>query len=276
MSRLLLHLSDLHFGRIQPGLPDALLEITSRIAPHLVVISGDLTQRARTTEFQEARAFLDQIPFPRIVVPGNHDVPLHNLYGRFVERLGRFQSYITEDLEPVFLNGEIAVFGINTARSLTWKGGRINSRQIESLRTRLCAAPPELLRIVVTHHPFEIPEGFHRRDVVGSARAALERWSACGADLLLCGHLHIGDSTTTVARYTQMGWHSIVVTAGTAISSRGRGVPNSFNVILIEDRQSVAVTKWSWDASTHAFLELSHARFVRTDAGWSPASDGPV
>ena len=274
MSRVLLHLSDLHFGRIQPGLPEALLEAARSIAPDLVVVSGDLTQRARTVEFQEARAFLERLPYPKIVVPGNHDVPLHNLYGRFVERLGRFQSYITADLEPVHLDEEIAVFGINTARSLTWKGGRINSAQIETLRSRLCAAPPELARVVVTHHPFEIPEGFHRRNVVGSARAAMERWTGCGADLLLCGHLHVGDSTTTLSRYSQVGWHAIVVSAGTATSTRGRGVPNSFNEISIADRRSVAVTKWSWDAVAHAFQKISNAQFVRTAAGWTPSSGG--
>jgi 3',5'-cyclic AMP phosphodiesterase CpdA len=276
MSRVLLHLSDLHFGRIQAGLPEALLEAARRIAPDLVVVSGDLTQRARIVEFQQARAFLDQLPFPRIVVPGNHDVPLHNLYGRFVHRLSRFQSYITEDLEPVYQDGEVAVFGVNTARSLTWKGGRINSRQIESLRTRLCATRPELARIVVTHHPFEIPQGFHQSDVVGSARAALERWTDCGADLLLCGHLHVGDSTTTLNRYSHVGWHAIVVTAGTAISTRSRGVPNSFNALSVEDRRSVVVAKWSWDVTTHAFQKLSDARFVRTTDGWVQSSDGPV
>ncbi|HJT87192.1 MAG TPA: metallophosphoesterase family protein, partial [Bryobacteraceae bacterium] len=211
MSRVLLHVSDLHFGRIQPGLPEALREAAARIRPDVVVVSGDLTQRARTSEFQQARAFLEQLPSPRIVVPGNHDVPLHNLYGRFVERLGRFRSYITDDLEPAYVDSEVAVFGINTARSLTWKGGRINPGQIESLHARLCAVAPEVMRVVVTHHPFEVPPGFHHRELVRSARAAFEKWSSCGADLLLCGHLHVADSTTTESRYGAVGWHAIVV-----------------------------------------------------------------
>jgi 3',5'-cyclic AMP phosphodiesterase CpdA len=268
MSRALLHLSDLHFGRIQPGLPEALLEAARRIAPDVVVVSGDLTQRARTLEFQQARAFLDLLPSPLIVVPGNHDVPLHNLYGRFVQRLGRFQAYITPDLEPAYVDDEIGVFGINTARSLTWKGGRMNNAQIESLRTRLCALRPEVARVVVTHHPFDVPEGFHRRNLVGSARTALERWTGCGADLLLCGHMHVGDSTTTLSRYAAVAWRAIVVNAGTAVSTRGRGVPNSFNVIELEDRTSVSVAKWSWDAAGRAFEKVSEARFTRDAAGW--------
>ncbi len=274
MSRVVLHLSDLHFGRISPGLPEALLEAATRIAPDLVVISGDLTQRATKLEFEQARAFLDQLPYPQIVVPGNHDIPLHNLYARFVHRLSRYQRYITEDLEPVYQDGEIAAFGVNTARSSTWKGGRINSVQIEALRTRLCEADPNVARIVVTHHPFEIPQGFHLRNAVGSARAALERWSDCGADLLLCGHLHVADSTTTLQRYSQVSWRSIVVSAGTATSTRGRGSPNSFNAITVEGRRAVRVTKWSWEESGRVFRNLSEAEFVRAADGWVRASDG--
>ncbi len=274
MSRVVLHLSDLHFGRIAPGLPEALLQAAAQIAPDLVVVSGDLTQRAKTVEFQQARSFLDQLPYPRIVVPGNHDVPLHNLYARFVQRLSRYQRHITEDLAPVYEDGEIAVFGVNTARSSTWKGGRINGAQIESLRTRLSAAGPDVARIVVTHHPFEIPQGFHAREVVGSARAALERWTAdSGADLLLCGHLHVGDSTTTLPRYNHLGWHAIVVSAGTATSTRGRGSPNSFNAITVEDRRRVQVTKWSWEDKAQGFQKLSEVKFVRTADGWIPCSD---
>lgn len=276
MSRVVLHLSDLHFGRIAPALPEALIEAARQIQPDLVVVSGDLTQRAKVIEFEQARAFLDQLPYPRLVVPGNHDVPLHNLYARFVQGLSRFRSYITDDLEPVYQDAEIAVFGVNTARSLTWKGGRINSRQIEGLRTRLDATSPDLARIVVTHHPFEVPEGFRPRDVLGSARAALERWTGSGADLLLCGHLHVADSTTTLRRYSHIGWRAIVVAAGTATSTRGRGAPNSFNVIRIESRRNVGVWKWLWDPVAGGFHESSQTQFVRTADGWVAANDGPV
>ena len=275
MSRVILHLSDLHFGRISPGLPEALLEAARRIAPDLVVVSGDLTQRATVVEFEQARAFLDQLPYPRIVVPGNHDVPLHNLYARFVRGLSRFKSHISEDLAPVYQDAEMAVFGVNTARSLTWKGGRINSSQIEGLRTHLCATSPDIARIVVTHHPFEVPQGFQPRDVVGSARTALERWTDCGADLLLCGHLHVGDSTTTMHRYGHVGWRTIVVTAGTATSTRGRGAPNSFNAIRVENRQNVGVAKWSWDETARGFHKLSEAHYLRTADGWVPRMNDP-
>lgn len=227
MSRTILHLSDLHFGRVPPGMAETLIEVASRIAPDVVVVSGDLTQRARIEEFEQAAAFLKQLPGPQIVIPGNHDVPLFNPYGRFVERLARFRRYITPNLAPSHIDPELAVFGVNTARSLTWKGGRINAQQIEDLRVRLCELPLSVTRVIATHH------------TMGVARVAFDRWAGCGADLLLCGHLHIAA--------TQIVGRTIVVNAGTAISTRGRGNANSFNVILIAKRGVVTVTQWEWD-----------------------------
>lgn len=247
MSRTLLHLSDLHFGRVPPGMAEALVAVALEIAPDVIVVSGDLTQRARIEEFEQARAFLAQLPFPQIVIPGNHDVPLFNPYGRFFERLARFRRLITEDLAPAYIDPEIAVFGVNTARSLTWKGGRINERQIEHLRSRLCELPPPVTRIIATHHPF------------GVARVAFERWAGCGADLLLCGHLHV--AATEIVRST------VVVNAGTAISTRGRGQANSFNVIGIAERGRVTVTQWAW--LDGAFTKLEDAAFAQNAQGWT-------
>ncbi len=274
MSRLILHLSDLHFGRIQAGLPEALAAAAERLAPDIVVVSGDLTQRARPAEFQQARAFLARLPDPKIVVPGNHDVPLHNLYDRFFERLKLFQSYITDDLDPTYIDSEVAIFGVNTARSLTWKNGRINTRQIEDLRERMCPLPVNVTRIVVTHHPVDLPEGYHHRNLVGSARLAFEQWAHCGADLLLSGHLHIADSILTLDRYAGRR-QAIVIHAGTATSTRGRGTPNSFNAIRIEGRGSVTVTKWIWDDDAMAFRKGADARFERNAAGWKRSEAAP-
>src|ERR1051325_4488777 len=140
--RTIVHLSDLHFGRIDPAILAPLVTFIGEIKPDVVAISGDLTQRARTAEFLAAKEFLASIPFPQIVVPGNHDVPLHNLFARFGRKLDRYRRYITPELQPVFADTEIVVAGVNTARALTWKDGRINRRQLEELRTTMETAPP--------------------------------------------------------------------------------------------------------------------------------------
>src|SRR5258708_15640865 len=157
MSRTIVHLSDIHFGTVDPTILAPLIAAVRAIAPHVVVVSGDLTQRARPAEFVEARAFLDRLPQPQIVVPGNHDVPLYNLYGRFVERLESYQRYITPDLEPEYVDDEVAVLGTNTARSLTWKGGRVNARQTARTNDWPHGLASGVTRTLVPHNPSSLP-----------------------------------------------------------------------------------------------------------------------
>ena len=168
--RTLIHLSDLHFGRVDPAIPDRLLAFIQGVRPDLVAISGDFTQRARTAEYVEADEFLRQIPFPAILVPGNHDVPLRNLFLRFFRGLDGYRRYLTDDLQPFFCDEEIAVAGVNTARAWTWKDGRINRAQLKKLRESFAGLAGEQMRIVVTHHPFALPAGAH--GAVGGAFAS--------------------------------------------------------------------------------------------------------
>ncbi|MEJ7700700.1 MAG: metallophosphoesterase [Pyrinomonadaceae bacterium] len=159
--RTLVHLSDVHFGRVDRAIIEPLIKTISDLKPDIVAVSGDLTQRARSEQFKEARAFLDRLPTPQIVVPGNHDVPLHNVFSRFFEPLDKYRRYITNDLEPFYADDEVAVLGINTARSLTFKGGRVNERQVALMRKKLCPFDKNIVKIVVTHHPFDLPEGYN-------------------------------------------------------------------------------------------------------------------
>jgi 3',5'-cyclic AMP phosphodiesterase CpdA len=120
------HLSDLHFGSTDPTVVEAMAAEVGAAEPSIVVVSGDLTQRARKQEFIQARAFLDTLPSPRLVVPGNHDVPLFDLYARVFSPLSRYKRYISPNTDPFYADSELAIAGINTSRSLTFKGGRIN------------------------------------------------------------------------------------------------------------------------------------------------------
>jgi 3',5'-cyclic AMP phosphodiesterase CpdA len=264
--RTIVHLSDLHFGRIDPLILPPLVEFIRQLQPHLVAISGDLTQRARTAEFLAAKKFLDAIPFPQIVVPGNHDVPLHNLFARFARKLDRYQRYITTDLQPTFTDSEIAAVGVNTARAFTWKDGRINARQLEELRATMKEASANLTKIVVTHHPFDLPAGASGR-VVGRSRLAMKTLAECGIDLLLAGHFHIADTGQTAKRYQLPGYSAIIVSSGTSTSTRGRGQPNSLNVIRIE-RPNLMIERRIWRPTSALFEVLSIERFQHTTAGW--------
>jgi 3',5'-cyclic AMP phosphodiesterase CpdA len=155
--RKLVHLSDLHLGRIDADLPGPLADTIRQLDPHLLVVSGDLTQRARSHQFALARTFLDSLAMPRIVVPGNHDIPLHNLFDRMWRPLEKYRRHLGDEVEPEYLDDEIAVFGVNTARSLTFKDGRISHAQLARLEARLASLPASLSRVIVTHHPLDLP-----------------------------------------------------------------------------------------------------------------------
>jgi 3',5'-cyclic AMP phosphodiesterase CpdA len=264
--RTVIHLSDLHFGRIDPAILAPLITFIGQVKPDLVAVSGDLTQRARTAEFVAAKEFLAAIPFPKIVVPGNHDVPLHNPFARFVRRLDRYQRYITPDLQPLFTDAEIIVAGVNTARAFTWKDGRINRRQLDQLRATLKNGPPGRVKIVVTHHPFDLPTGASGR-VVGRSRLAIKTLAECEVDLLLAGHFHIADTSQTAKRYQLPGYSAIIVSSGTSTSTRGRGQPNSLNVIRI-DEPGVTIERRVWRPNAGLFDVQSIEQFHRAEGGW--------
>lgn len=271
--RTLVHLSDLHFGRVDHELLAPLRELAERVNPDVLVVSGDLTQRARSAEFRQARDFLDTLPGPQVIVPGNHDISLYNVFRRFVRPLARYQRYITNELAPAFIDDEIAVVGVNTARSLTIKDGRVNQRQVDAIRARLGALDPSVTRIVVTHHPFDLPEHFQERDLVNRAPMAMQAFAEAGVDILLAGHMHASHAGSTAQRYQISEYAALVVQAGTATSTRGRGETNSFNVIRIE-QQHVEIDRYGWDTGHKDFHIVTTEKFIRTGNVWTPHTDG--
>ena len=271
--RTLVHLSDLHFGRVDQALLNPLRALVERIDADVVVISGDLTQRAKEEEFEQARAFLDSLPGPQIIVPGNHDISLYNVFRRFIKPLSRYKRFITDDLDPVYIDDEIAVVGVNTARSLTIKDGRVSHEQIASMRARLAGLAPDVTRIVVTHHPFDLPESFEKRDLVVRAPLAMEVFAETGVDILMAGHMHASHAGSTAARYQIDEYAALVVQAGTATSTRGRGEVNSFNVIRVE-RLRVEIDRYGWDVVHGDFSLVSTEKFIRAGSIWSPHDDG--
>lgn len=269
--RTVIHLSDLHFGTEDLKMVGELRAQLAVLRPDLVVISGDLTQRAREEQFGEARRFLGSLPFNMLVVPGNHDVaPWHTLIERLFWPMRRYSREISENLAPFYQDEEIAVAGINTARGLAFKGGRISRRQTWETCRRL--GSPERVRIVVTHHPFDLPQGGDPEDITGGAERAMQSFAECRIDMFLSGHLHISQFCETAHRYRIKGHSAIAAQAGTAVSRRLRGEANSWNLITVS-RPLIAITRMEWHQPSETFTAASREEFQHSAEGWSRAKD---
>jgi 3',5'-cyclic AMP phosphodiesterase CpdA len=267
--RTLVHLSDLHFGRIDPSLVEPLRRAVADAQPDLIVISGDFTQRARRSQFAAAREFLDSLKMQTLVVPGNHDIPLFDVVERFAAPLTRYRQFISAELEPEYEDDEMIVIGVNTARALVFPfgEGRINERQVDRIVQRLAGVAPAKLRVIVTHHPFDLPPGVHERRLLGRSAEAMARLGDVSADLFLSGHLHISHVSHTVDRYEAAEHSALIVQAGT-VSTRSRGEQPSFNVLRMQ-RPEIDLMRHFWDDHAAGFTSQIVGRYRHTERGWS-------
>jgi 3',5'-cyclic AMP phosphodiesterase CpdA len=267
--RRILHTSDLHFGRANRLLVGVLQGMAKELKPDVVVVSGDLTQRARKVQFREAQQFLDAIDCPKVLVPGNHDMPLYNIFARFLRPLTNYRKYISDELSPTYQDAEMVMLGINTSRSFMHANGSISDQQIEHARQFFCSIDPRLTKILVTHHPFDLPETTADKHLLRRARHAIAVLAACEADLYLAGHAHVPFATSTARRYKLVQHAALVVQAGTGVSDRTRSEPNSFNLITV-DRPLVTVQHFDWSPNSSTFVPTTISQFRRTNAGWQP------
>jgi 3',5'-cyclic AMP phosphodiesterase CpdA len=268
------HLSDVHFGRHAPEVVAALATWLPQRKPDLVVVSGDLTQRARVEQYRQACEFLDTLEqqgLAVLAVPGNHDVPLYDIVRRFARPLHRYKKYIADELCPYWENDRLAVLGLNTARSMTFKDGSISREQLEIIRDSF-SKPEEKLRVLVTHHPlFGMPVEGEQTRTARHSQDALRAAGEAGVDLLLAGHFHrsahqlLGHEEEASEHVETMG-STLVVQAGTAASTRVRGgEPQSFNWIeAFPDGIELTVETWHGDG----FRPGPPVRFAHKDQSW--------
>jgi 3',5'-cyclic AMP phosphodiesterase CpdA len=266
--RNLLHISDVHFG--PPHLPrvaQGVLDVIAARRPDVVVLSGDLTQRAKPEQFREARRFVDSIPVPTLVVPGNHDVPMYRFWERIFSPFGCYRKHFSQELEPIYRDDGLLIVGINTAFNWTIKEGRIKLDRLLEVGEQLAAVPESVFKVVVAHHHIIPPPNFGTQTVLANGYEAMDLFSEVGVDLILSGHLHqsyIGNSENF---YPKGRPPVVVVHSGTTTSNRGRvgeRERNSFNWIRFDDA-SVVVSNYLWHDTFEAFTEHSRHWYPRQE-----------
>jgi len=269
--RTIAHISDIHFGKDDPVVTEALVPELHAHQPDLVIMSGDFTQRARAGQYRRAVEWMKRLPGPQLVVPGNHDIPLYNVAARFFWPLYNYRRYVTKDLRPVYEDPELLVIGVNTARSWTWtfdgfwKDGRISEEQLLDVKLKACDRPAEQFKIVVTHHPF-IPAPKERpHGIVHNATRAMAMFEQCHIDMCLAGHLHMGYSGDVRTHHEAVKRSILSVQAGTAISTRRRNEPNAYNLITING-DHVTIQVHAWDGKK--FEKALRTHFSRIDGIW--------
>ncbi len=274
--RRIAHLADLHFGTERPEVAAALAADLRGVRPHVLAVSGDSTQRARRSQYRKAAAFFRSLPFPKVIVPGNHDIPLYDFPRRFLAPFRRFRHYLETRNYPAYRDDEIAVVGVNTAVPWLWKAGSLGAGRVEGLRDRLCAIPDSVFKVIVAHHPFIPKPGDKPEDIVRHAGLVIAQVEACGADLILAGHLHREFSGSAEAYYRPEGRSVLVVQAGTAISTRRRGLPNQYNLVTI-DRGTLVIEPRVFAAGRFRGTDL--AGYKTVDGAWEvwiPSMERPL
>ncbi len=268
--RSILHISDVHFGPPHRAeLSQAVLAMVAERLPTLVVISGDLTQRAKPAQFRQARAFVDAITalVPALVVPGNHDVPMYRVWERVFAPFGAYRRHFANELEPVFRDDGLLVVGINTAFNWTLKEGRIKLRRLLEVAKILDETPESVSKVVVAHHHLIPPPNFGTQHVLGNAYEAIDLFSQAGVDLVLSGHLHQAYIGNSEEFYPKGRPPVVILHSGTTTSSRGRGSEREKNTCnWIEIRgETIQVSHLRWEPALGRYAEHSRHLYPRQE-----------
>ncbi len=266
-----LHISDLHFGRTSGGVVEGLVSFINADEPDCVIVSGDLTQTAHPKEFREARAFLDRLHAPTVVIPGNHDIPGWQVWSRLVNGFKRYKSHIDPCLDTVHQGEQAVIVGLNTARRIVvhwnWSHGALHGSQLQLVETVFDDAPDDHLRLVTLHHPLVPPADRPRQKLVGNARAAAAHFSLTRTDAVLTGHLHTTQSQLAGQYHPGLTWDYPVIQTATTTSSRLRGQENGLSRLIWADNR-LEVQSWTWDGTQ--FRQEADDYFIRhAETGWS-------
>jgi 3',5'-cyclic AMP phosphodiesterase CpdA len=254
----LLQVSDPHFGTVQPAVMEALVQMAKAQQPEVLVLSGDITQRARVSQFRQARAFCERLQIPRMLsLPGNHDIPLFNLYQRLFTPYARYLQAFGPGLERSVSTPWLQLIGVKTTRRWRHKNGEVSDVQIARVVAELGRADPSQLRIVVVHQPVHVLRAEDEHDRLRGWEPAVRAWAQAGADMVMGGHIHLPYFCDLSTRLQGLGRRLWCVQAGTALSTRVReGIPNSVNLVrygTAGQHVQCQLERWDYQAASAQF-----------------------
>ena len=253
----LLQVSDPHFGTERPEVVDALEALARRRRPDLLVLSGDITQRARRAQFAAAARFVERLGIPaRLAIPGNHDIPLYDVFTRAFAPYRGFVREFGDDFAPVHESADIAVFGVRTTRRYRHKHGEVSDEQVAGIAAKLRAVPAEILRVVVVHQPVDLPPERDQNNLL--------RGRDAGVDLILGGHVHLPFLRPLSLTFPDLPRRAWCGQAGTALSHRIRHeANNSVNFVSYRAGDAEAVfERWDFGGASEGFVAIERHGLV--------------
>ncbi len=228
----IIHLSDMHIGTEDKKMLPVLVDIINKLNSEVIVISGDFTQRAKIPQYKIARDFIKQLTCKNILsVPGNHDIALYRIFERFLMPFDKYKKYISNNINPSFCNNDVAIIGINSATPYTIQDGMVTDEQLKIMHD-FFSKTAVMNRIVVMHHNMIRPE-YHK--VILNLETVIQALAESRVNYILAGHLH--DVCIERIERDYIDYNMYAITAGTALSSRLRTQPNSFNYMTIENNE---------------------------------------
>lgn len=275
---VLLQVSDPHFGTEQPRVVQALLRLARQLGVDVLVMSGDVTQRARRSQFARAREFVDALaPRTLVAIPGNHDIPLFNVFARAFVPYRNYVRCFGTDLEPVVELPDVLIVAVNTTRPYRHKHGEVSVAQVERVSARLRQAQSGQVRVVVVHQPVLAVRPTDEVNLLRGAERAVFEWAAAGVDLIMGGHIHLPYVRSLRTAHSALRASVFAVQAGTAVSHRVReGVPNSVNVLRCEaigEARRCVVERWDFQTEAGRFEQHERREMdFPSHAGMSPTT----
>lgn len=250
---VILHASDLHFGKADPAVVESFYREIERQKPDLVVLSGDFTQIGSREEFALARDFIRRITAPVFAIPGNHDIPRFSFHDRFIDPMKRFRDFIGPMQDIVYQTQDCFIVGINTARPVVphwnWANGMVSREQVEFVYRQFRHAPEGKVRMLVCHHPLVNVSGAPIDTIVWGSTDLLSVLEDQQVDIVLTGHIHHASIMPGPD-----GKGPVMIGSASATSTRLRKQPNGYNLLRLSS-DKIDIELINWEGDSHVVFE---------------------